>query len=400
MQHRKFAEKGKYQRIRNFQPAPFRFRILEGGVHPLAVERESKRGRLVSLDLLREATMLRLRVLFVLALLSATLLFGSCSYLQTLQQPDDQAITSDIQGKLFADSVLKTRDIHVSSENGVVTLTGTVSTDLEKAAAERMASQAKGVKQVQNQLTVGPASAEPMAAAQPERTPPESARAERAKPARRTEGASSAGNVTEPAGQAEAPPAAAPTTPAQMAATEPAPQPPVRQPVEVTVPAGATITVRMIDGIDSAQNRPGEEFAASVDAPVVVDNHIVIRKGADARVRLVQAKSAGHMTGQSQLQVELVGLAIGAQTYAVESSAVEKTGASRGKRTAETVGGGAALGGLIGAIAGRGKGAAIGAAVGAGAGTAVQASTKGQQIQIPPETKLDFTLKAPITVTM
>lgn len=349
--------------------------------------------------------MRRFRISLFLALLSATLLFGGCSYLQTLQKPDDQAIASDIQGKLFADSVLKTRDIHVSSEGGVVTLTGTVSTDLEKAAAERMASQAKGVKQVQNQLTVGPAAAlaEPLAAAQPERTPPESARAERAKPGRRSERAASFNHDAEPVQQAEAAPAPAPTTsaqPAPMAATEPAPQPPVRRSVEVTVPAGSTITVRMIDGIDSSQNRPGQEFAASVDAPVVVEDHIVIRKGADARVRLVQAKSAGRMTGQSQLQVELVGLAIGAQTYAVESSAVEKTGASRGKRTAETVGGGAALGGLIGAIAGRGKGAAIGAAVGAGAGTAVQGATKGQQIQIPPETKLDFTLKAPITVTM
>ncbi|MBZ5545277.1 MAG: BON domain-containing protein [Acidobacteriia bacterium] len=345
--------------------------------------------------------MRRFQISLVLALLSATLLFGGCSYLQTLQTPDDQAITSDIQGKLFADSVLKTRDIHVSSAGGVVTLTGTVSTDLEKAAVERMASQAKGVKQVQNQLTIGPASAEPLAAAQPEPTPPESARPERAKPARRSERASSSNRAAEPAQQAEAAPA--PTTSAQptpMAAAEPAPQPHVRQPAEVTIPAGSTITVRIIDGIDSAQSRPGQEFAASVDAPVVVEDHIVIRKGADARVRLVQAKSAGRMTGQSQLQVELVGLAIGAQTYAVESTAVEKAGASRGKRTAETIGGGAALGGLIGAIAGRGKGAAIGAAVGAGAGTAVQAGTKGQQIQIPPETKLDFTLKAPITVTM
>ncbi len=64
------------------------------------------------------------------------------------------------------------------------------------------------------------------------------------------------------------------------------------------------------------------------------------------------------------------------------------------------MGGGAVLGALIGAIAGHGKGAAIGAAVGAGAGTAVQASTKGQQVQIPAETKLDFSLKAPLTVTM
>ena len=168
----------------------------------------------------------------------------------------------------------------------------------------------------------------------------------------------------------------------------------------VTIPAGTVVTVRMTDSIDSERHRPGEEFAATVNAPVLVDDRVVVRKGADARVRLVEARSAGRMTGRSVLHVELVGLEVGSEALAVESSVYEKAGASRGKRTATTVGGGAALGGLIGAVAGKGKGAAIGAAVGAGAGTAVQAATKGQQIQIPSETKLDFTLKVPITVTM
>jgi hypothetical protein len=59
---------------------------------------------------------------------------------------------------------------------------------------------------------------------------------------------------------------------------------------------------------------------------------------------------------------------------------------------------GAVLGALIGAIAGGGKGAAIGTAVGAGSGTAVQAITHGEQVNIPPETKLEFTLRAPLTV--
>jgi hypothetical protein len=351
--------------------------------------------------------MLRLHIPLATALLSVTLLFGGCSYLQMLQKPDDQAITSEIQGKLFADSVLKTRDIRVTSQGGIVTLDGTVSTDLEKAAAQRMAAQVKGVRQVQNQLTVSPAAAAPMepaATAQPEEAAaPEPPPAAQPKTLRRSERASSSRKGSEAAGQAQpaaAPASTAPAPPTETAATEPPPQPARPQPVHVTIPAGTTVTVRMIDSIDSSRNRPGEEFAASVDAPVVVEDHIVIRKGADARVRLVQAKSAGRMTGRSELEVELVGLAIGSQTYAVESAAVEKTGASRGKRTAATVGGGAALGGLIGAIAGKGKGAAIGAAVGAGAGTAVQAATKGQQIQIPAETKLDFTLRAPITVTM
>ena len=58
------------------------------------------------------------------------------------------------------------------------------------------------------------------------------------------------------------------------------------------------------------------------------------------------------------------------------------------------------LGALIGAIAGRGRGAAIGSVAGAGTGAAVEARTHGQQVKIPSETKLSFTLKSPVTVTV
>jgi len=333
-----------------------------------------------------------------IVILAATL-FGACNYLQVLQPPDDQAITTEVQAKLFADPVLKSRDIRVTSSQGVVTLSGIVSTELEKAAAVRLAGEAKGVKQVLDQLTVQvtPAAATPApemlpaeaAAAAPTAAPPAPA-----KPARRGERAAAppVAETPAPAEVARTPEPAAPAPPAEAAA------PPPPQPVEVTIPAGTVITVRMIDEIDSARHRAGEEFAASVDAPVLVGERVVIPRGSDARVRLAQAASAGRMTGRSELQVELVSLAVGSQTYSTETATYEKAGASRGKRTAATVGGGAALGALIGAVAGKGKGAAIGAAVGAGAGTAVQAATKGQQVQIPSETKLDFTLKAPITL--
>lgn len=344
----------------------------------------------------------------------STLMLASCDRLMEMgQKPDDQVITSEVQAKLFADAVLKTRDIRVSSSSGVVALAGSVNTELEKGAAENLAKQVKGVKQVTNGLIVAASASAPAAppvetaaaVAPPE---PESAPVEQPKrqsKARRTESAPAAAKASKPAAHAEsaaqpveAPPASTPA-PALSAPAAVAPAP-VRQAEQITIPAGATITVRMIDGIDSSQHRAGEEFSATVDAPVVVDDRVIIRRGADARVRLRLAASAGRMTGRSQLEVELVGLAAGDQTYAVETSVVEKAGASRGKRTAATVGGGAALGGLIGAIAGRGKGAAIGAAVGAGAGTAVQVATKGEQVRIPPETKLDFALKVPLTVTM
>ena len=358
---------------------------------------------------------LRVAILIV----AGALLLAACNALQVLQPPDDNAIATEIQAKLFADSVLKTRDIHVTSQKGVVTLTGTVGTELERAAVERLAGQVSGVKSVTNQLTVSPppAATAPApetptatAASTPPPAPPEpspttrhrerastSRVSENAAPASTPAPASTAAYNEPPASAAPAPATAATAAPAPAAAPVP-PSPP--EPTRITIPAGTVVTVRMIDGIDSSRNRAGEEFVAAVDAPIVVGNQVVASRGSDARVRLAEARSAGRMTGRSELQLELVSLSVGGNTYTVQSGFYEQHGASRGTRTAETVGGGAALGALIGAIAGRGKGAAIGAAVGAGAGTAVQASTHGQQVKVPSETKLDFTLKSPVTVTM
>ena len=346
---------------------------------------------------------------FAILVLVGTLLLGACNLLKVAQGPDDKTIASEVQAKLFVDPVLKTRDIRVVCEKGVVVLTGTVSTDLEKTSVENLAGQANGVKQVINQLAISsPPTAQPASPDAATEFAAASAPAPAASTADRPASPRRAGR------NAAAPPApqraSAPSATASRSAAAPPPRPaeaapppppePVRRPEHVTIPFGTVVSVRMIDGIDSSRNRPGEEFAASVDAPVVVDDRVVIPRGSDARVRLVEARSAGHMTGRSELHLELVGLVIGSNTFAVESSTYQQRGASRSTRTAETVGGGAALGALIGAIAGKGKGAAIGAAVGAGAGTAAQAATRGQQVRIAPETKLDFTLKTPITVTL
>ncbi len=326
-----------------------------------------------------------------------TLLVAGCSTLG-LFQPNDKAITSDVQAKLFQDATLKVRDIHVSAEKGVVVLNGTVATELEKSAAEHLVGEVSGVKQVINQLTVsGPssnASPTPEMAVLPAQSPLPSSRARkeslRAQPAQ----------PVSHSGAASAPTLSGSSKPVETtAAAPPPPAPAPRSPERISIPAGTRVTVRMIDSIDSAKNRPGEEFAASVDNPVVVGERVVIPQGADAKVRLVEARSAGHMTGSSELQLELIALSVKGTPYNVTSGYYDLHGASRGKRTAETVGGGAGVGAMIGAIAGRGKGAAIGAAVGAGAGTAVQAATRGQQVRVPSETRLDFTLKEPVTVT-
>jgi hypothetical protein len=168
---------------------------------------------------------------------------------------------------------------------------------------------------------------------------------------------------------------------------------------DVTIPAGQSLLIRMIDGVDSSKNHVGDVFHASLETDLTVGNSIVARKGTDVYGRLAEAKEAGHMSGSSELQLELTRVVIDGKDYAVVSSDYNLKGKGRGSDTAKKVGGGAVAGAIIGAIAGGGKGAAIGAGVGSAAGAGVQVFTRGQQVKVPSETLLEFRLQQPVTVT-
>jgi hypothetical protein len=192
-------------------------------------------------------------------------------------------------------------------------------------------------------------------------------------------------------------------TPAAAQAAPPAPARvtprPAATPVgKVVIPAGTVITVRMIDGVDSNVTGTGEKFRASLDAPLQVGTQVVAQRGADATVQVVRVEQSGRLTGRDEVALDLLDITIGGKRYEVASSYAEVQSDSRSRDTAKKVGGGAALGAIIGAIAGGGKGAAIGATAGAGAGGAIQVLTKGERVKIPAESRLDFTLKQPLSV--
>jgi BON domain len=258
---------------------------------------------------------------------------------QSAPAGNDQTITDDINGKLFADSVLKTRDIRVTTQDAVVTLRGSVATRLEKSAVDRIASTEPGVQKVIDSLAI-------------------------------------TGDTATP------PPVGAPA-----------------QPGGLTVPAGSVVTVRMIDSIDSRKNQPGQEFDATVETPVASGSTVAIPKDSPAKVRLVTANNSGRIEGSAQLELELMSITVNGVPYQVQSGFYQQHGSSRGQRTAEAGGAGAVIGGLIGAIAGGGKGAAIGAGSGAAIGAGSQVAMHGSSIRIPSETKIDFTLKQPITIS-
>ena len=169
-------------------------------------------------------------------------------------------------------------------------------------------------------------------------------------------------------------------------------------PAYVTITAGTRISVRTIDAIDSTKNHVGDRFQASLEEPLLVEGNTIVAKGADVYGRLTESKTSGTFAGKSQLQLELTGIVVNGQTVPVVTGEYELTGKSRGASTAKRTVGGAAVGSIIGAIAGGGKGAAIGAGVGAGAGAGSEVITKGDQVKIPSETLLDFTLQQDLSI--
>jgi len=185
----------------------------------------------------------------------------------------------------------------------------------------------------------------------------------------------------------------------QDAAPAPAPAPtPPPPPQKVTIPAGTTLAVRLVDTIDSEKNQVGETFRATLNSPLSVEGDVAIPSGYDVEGHIVDVKSAGKFAGQSLLVLQLDRISVGGKSYSIQTDEYRRQGSSRGKNTAAKVGTGAAIGAIIGGIAGGGKGAAIGAAAGGGVGGGVQAATKGQQINLPSETVLNFTLQNPLTV--
>lgn len=334
---------------------------------------------------------LHLSVILLVVLMGVTI---GCN-----QVPNDSQISSQLQDKFNSDSGLQGKQLSVQSAKGVVTLSGTVDNDAQREAAARYASAIPGVKEVVNNLQVNatPAAATQEPAPAPVETPQAAPVARReAAPKRRPVvkdtaqvAAAGAGN-----GMARAPQdSQAPVTP--VAPATPPPPPP---PQKVTIPSGTTLAVRLVDALDSEKNQPGETFHATLNSPLAVEGEVAIPAGYDVEGHVVEVKSAGKFAGQSVLVLQLDRISVAGKSYSIQTDQYKREGSSRGKNTAEKVGAGAAIGGIIGAIAGGGKGAAIGAAAGGGLGGGVQAATKGQQIKLPSETVLNFTLQNSLTV--
>jgi hypothetical protein len=172
----------------------------------------------------------------------------------------------------------------------------------------------------------------------------------------------------------------------------------VLEPKPLVVPAETVIAVVLDETISSKTSKSGDKFTATVESPVEIDGKVVIPKGARAEGVVNEAKAAGRFKGGAVLSLTLTSITVNGRDHEIQTSSAMTSSKGKGKRTAVMVGGGAAGGAGIGAIAGGGKGAAIGALIGAAAGTGGAGLTGNRDITLRAETALDFKLLQPITI--
>lgn len=186
--------------------------------------------------------------------------------------------------------------------------------------------------------------------------------------------------------------------------------PPVRF---FTVPADTIVRVRMDSEMSSRSARVGDRFSATVTEPVYGgDSGVeVLPVGSKVWGRVTSVKRAGRRS-PGNISVSFNQLATpGGATYPINGSLSSLqaddvnadnegtvAGKSNRKRDAVFIGGGAATGALIGAIAGGGKGAAIGAILGGGLGTGARVYEKEEEAEVKSGTQFGVILNRAVSL--
>lgn len=166
-------------------------------------------------------------------------------------------------------------------------------------------------------------------------------------------------------------------------------------PAYMNLPAGTRIQVRVIEKLSSETAQVGDRFHGTLAAPLMVNGRTVFLRGADVSGQVTNVERSGRLSSPGELHLALRTIQSGGRVYAVSAQPFVVKGESHTKSNVTKIGGSAAAGAIIGALAGGGKGAAIGAGVGAAAGTGIAAATGKKAAEIESEAVLTWVATPP-----
>jgi hypothetical protein len=198
-----------------------------------------------------------------------------------------------------------------------------------------------------------------------------------------------AGQTSETITTTQTPPAAGAPIPAPSGPTVSA----VPQPVNVTIPAGTTLAIRVDQRISVKTSRAGDAFTGELVEPVLAgDNSVLLPKGALVGGVVDVSHRRGHFKGRSLLELRLTSLTLDGTQYPLTTQDLAEGKRGKGRRSTALIGGGAGLGMLVGGVASGGVGLLVGGLVGGGGGTALAGLTGNRDIDIPAESIVQFKL--------
>jgi len=210
--------------------------------------------------------------------------------------------------------------------------------------------------------------------------------------------------VTTTAPPAAGAPAPKPSEPTVSALQQPpaqeqqAPQGPP-PPLEVSIPAGTGLAVRVDQRISVKTSHAGDTFTGEIVEPITAsDGSLLVPKLSRVKGLVAAAHKRGHFKGASFLELRLTSLTLNGTEYPLKTRDLTQTKKGKGKRSTAMIAGGSGLGMVIGGVASGGVGLLIGGLAGGGAGTAAAGLTGNRDIDIPAESIVHFKLADDLVV--
>ena len=183
---------------------------------------------------------------------------------------------------------------------------------------------------------------------------------------------------------------------------------------EIMIPSGTRIPVTIKNAISTKTSREGDPIYAQSTFPVVVNDRIVVPAGTYVQGKISQIKPAGRLKGRAEVLVHFTTLIYPSGYTVILPGAIEDApgvnggsvkdkegtiqGDSNAGKTAGTIAGPAAEGGIIGAVTHGGEGALIGAGIGGAIGTTIAALSHGNEVRMGPGTTLEVVLQRDVPV--
>jgi hypothetical protein len=164
---------------------------------------------------------------------------------------------------------------------------------------------------------------------------------------------------------------------------------------KATIPAGTRVVAALRNTVSTERHHAGDRIELITRAPIELAEGGTLPEGAEIQGQVTHSEGGGRIAGAPELTLRFTELAIEGRAYPITAEPFRVKGKSDALESAAEIGGGAVVGGVIGAVAGS---AVKGAVVGAVLGTGVAVATKGNQIVLPAGQRLRITISQPVTV--